>query len=83
MQAGAALAQPCDHLGLREPVQALVGVPLGEGLLFAIGIVVANVPEGLLPTVTLALALGVQRMARRGAGVWPADFQSSVPPSNC
>jgi len=44
---------------------ALVGVPLGEGLLFAIGIVVANVPEGLLPTVTLALALGVQRMARR------------------
>ena len=43
----------------------LVGVPLGEGLLFAIGIVVANVPEGLLPTVTLALALGVQRMARR------------------
>jgi len=44
---------------------ALVGVPLAEGLIFAIGIVVANVPEGLLPTVTLALALGVQRMARR------------------
>ncbi len=44
---------------------ALVGVPLGEGLLFAIGIVVANVPEGLLPTVSLALAFGVQRMARR------------------
>jgi len=28
---------------------------------------VANVPEGLLPTVTLALAMGVTRMARRNA----------------
>jgi len=32
---------------------------------FAIGIIVAFVPEGLLPTVTLALAMGVQRMAKR------------------
>jgi magnesium-transporting ATPase (P-type) len=29
--------------------------------------IVANVPEGLLPTVTLALAMGSQRMARRNA----------------
>ena len=35
-----------------------------ESLIFAIGIIVALVPEGLLPTVTLALALGVQRMAK-------------------
>jgi len=28
---------------------------------------VANVPEGLLPTITLALAVGVRDMARRGA----------------
>ncbi len=34
---------------------------------FGIGIIAANVPEGLLPTVTLALALGSQRMARRNA----------------
>ena len=27
-------------------------------------VIVANVPEGLLPTLTLALALGVQRLAR-------------------
>ena len=27
----------------------------------------ANVPEGLLPTITLALAVGVREMARRGA----------------
>jgi Ca2+-transporting ATPase len=34
-----------------------------QGLVFALGVIVANVPEGLLPTLTLALALGVQRMA--------------------
>ena len=44
-----------------------VGMGPMESLVFAIGILVANVPEGLLPTVTLALALNVQRMARRRA----------------
>jgi calcium-translocating P-type ATPase len=39
-------------------------LPFAEGFLFALGVIVANVPEGLLPTLTLALALGVQRMAR-------------------
>lgn len=34
---------------------------------FGIGIIVANVPEGLLPTVTLALAMSSQRMAKRQA----------------
>ncbi len=38
-------------------------------LTFAIGMIVANVPEGLLPTVTLALAVGVQRLAARHAVV--------------
>jgi len=36
-------------------------------LIFAIGIIVANVPEGLLPTVTLALSLASRRMAYRDA----------------
>lgn len=45
----------------------LAGLPLADGAIFAIGIVIANVPEGLLPTMTLALAMGVQRMARRNA----------------
>ena len=44
-----------------------VGMGPLESLVFSIGIIVANVPEGLLPTVTLALALNVQRMARRNA----------------
>jgi magnesium-transporting ATPase (P-type) len=43
------------------------GLTRTEAFLFAIGIIVANVPEGLLPTLTLALALGVRRMARRNA----------------
>lgn len=42
-----------------------VGLPFWSNILFAIGLIVANVPEGLLPTVTLALAMGAQRMARR------------------
>ena len=40
---------------------------VGEGFVFALGVVVANVPEGLLPTLTLALALAVKHMARRGS----------------
>jgi sodium/potassium-transporting ATPase subunit alpha len=45
----------------------LIGLPFWVNFVFAIGIIVANVPEGLLPTVTLALALAAQRMARRNA----------------
>ncbi|MEO8259575.1 MAG: cation-transporting P-type ATPase [Acidobacteriota bacterium] len=45
----------------------LIGMPFWTTLMFAIGIIVANVPEGLLPTVTLALAIGSQRMAKRHA----------------
>lgn len=45
----------------------LIGTPAQDGFLFAIGVTVALVPEGLLPTVTLSLALGAQRMARSNA----------------
>jgi sodium/potassium-transporting ATPase subunit alpha len=45
----------------------VMGLPFWESLLFGIGIIVANVPEGLLPTVTLSLAMATQRMARRNA----------------
>ncbi len=43
------------------------GLSLTAASTFAIGLLVANVPEGLLPTITLALAVGVRRMARRRA----------------
>ena len=49
----------------------VIGLWTGLGFwisaIFGIGIIVANVPEGLLPTVTLALALSSQRMAKRRA----------------
>ncbi len=45
----------------------LIGRGFWHNFLFAIGIIIANVPEGLLPTVTLSLAMGSQRMARRKA----------------
>jgi sodium/potassium-transporting ATPase subunit alpha len=41
------------------------GLTFWENFIFAIGIIVANVPEGLLPTVTLSLAIATQRMAAR------------------
>ncbi len=43
----------------------ILGLQFGESFLFGVGIIVANVPEGLLPTVTLALAMATQRMAGR------------------
>jgi len=48
-------------------IGAFLGFPFWSNLMFAIGIIVANVPEGLLPTVTLSLAMATQRMARRNA----------------
>nr|MBI3614084.1 cation-transporting P-type ATPase [Nitrospirota bacterium] len=45
----------------------LLGLVFWQNFIFAIGIIVALVPEGLLPTVTLALAMGSQRMAKRNA----------------
>ncbi len=43
------------------------GEMLIASLIFAIGIIVANVPEGLLPTVTLSLSMASNRMARKFA----------------
>ena len=45
----------------------VAGLSLADAGVFAIGLLVANVPEGLLPTITLALAVGVRRMAKRRA----------------
>jgi sodium/potassium-transporting ATPase subunit alpha len=48
-----------------------LGLFSGKGIMpasiFAIALIVANVPEGLLPTIALSLSLASQRMARRNA----------------
>ncbi|WP_286158525.1 cation-transporting P-type ATPase [Streptomyces sp. CB03911] len=51
------------------PVGLAAGLSLAAAVSFAIGLLVANVPEGLLPTITLSLASGVRDLARRGAVV--------------
>ena len=51
------------------PAGAAAGLSWAAAATFAIGLIVANVPEGLLPTITLALAVGVRDLARRGAVV--------------
>ncbi len=43
----------------------IVGMNLLAAAVFAIGIIVANVPEGLLPTLTMSLSVAAQRMAKR------------------
>jgi magnesium-transporting ATPase (P-type) len=48
-------------------VAGFAGMGVTDRFVFAIGVTVALVPEGLLPTVTLSLALATQRMARRNA----------------
>jgi Ca2+-transporting ATPase len=45
----------------------LRGMPFGEILMVAISQMVSMVPEGLPVAMTIALAVGMQRMARRGA----------------
>jgi P-type Ca2+ transporter type 2C len=42
-----------------------LGTPTEDALLMAIGIIVAVVPEGLISTVTLTLAIAVQRLAQK------------------
>ncbi|HVV29467.1 MAG TPA: cation-transporting P-type ATPase [Mycobacteriales bacterium] len=45
------------------------GLSFLNAVIFAVGLLVGNVPEGLLPVITLALGIGVRELARRGAVV--------------
>jgi calcium-translocating P-type ATPase len=52
------------------PIATLAaGLSLSAGVVFAVGLIVGNVPEGLLPVITLALAVGVRELVARGAVV--------------
>ncbi|MFE0404610.1 cation-translocating P-type ATPase [Streptomyces nigra] len=48
-------------------VRASTGQPFVETFVFALGVMVALVPEGLPATMSVSLAFGVRRMARRHA----------------
>jgi magnesium-transporting ATPase (P-type) len=50
-----------------------LGLPATDAFLFGVGVGVALVPEGMLPTVTLSLARGAQSMASRNALVRRLD----------
>ncbi|MGH2878346.1 MAG: HAD-IC family P-type ATPase, partial [Solirubrobacteraceae bacterium] len=45
------------------------GLSFKDSIVFAVGLLVGNVPEGLLPVITLALAVGVRELVRKGAVV--------------
>jgi len=51
------------------PLGLVAGLSFVAAISFAIGLLVANVPEGLLPTITLALSVGVRELARKGTVV--------------
>ncbi|OCB49746.1 magnesium-transporting ATPase [Mycobacterium vulneris] len=52
------------------PVATLgAGLSFVNAVIFAVGLLVGNVPEGLLPVITMALAIGVRGLARQGAVV--------------
>ncbi len=64
--AGIALAMGAAFI----PLASLgTGLPVGDAVVFAIGLIVGNVPEGLLPVITLALAIGVRELVQQGAVV--------------
>ncbi|HRD59842.1 MAG TPA: HAD-IC family P-type ATPase, partial [Nocardioides sp.] len=54
-------------------VAVLLGLSVTDAFLFGVGVGVALVPEGMLPTVTLSLARGAQTMAGRSALVRRLD----------
>ena len=60
----AAIGVAAVLLGIAAAVR---GFPVSDAALAGISLAVAAVPEGLPAVVTIALAVGVQRMARRGA----------------
>jgi calcium-translocating P-type ATPase len=61
--AGAALGIGAALFAVRLPA----GQDLVESFVFALGVMVAIVPEGLPATLSVSLAIGVRRMARRHA----------------
>lgn len=64
-----------------------IGIGIGrewiENLVFAIGIIVANVPEGLLSTVTVALTITAKRMAAKNVLVKNLEAVETLGSTTC
>jgi len=64
-----------SFLGITFFILALInGYTLLEAIVFLIGIVVANVPEGLLPQLTVALTITAKKMLEFGVLVQNLDI---------
>ncbi|MFA9272970.1 MAG: HAD-IC family P-type ATPase, partial [Baekduiaceae bacterium] len=61
----------------------LLGTDPQDGFLFAIGVTVALIPAGLMPTVTLSLAIGAQRMAEHDALVRRLESVETLGSTTC
>ncbi|USS88801.1 cation-translocating P-type ATPase [Fructilactobacillus cliffordii] len=59
-----------------------VHYPVAKSFIFALGMIVAFIPEGLLPTVTLSLAHGTQVMAKRHALLKSLDSVETLGETN-
>ncbi len=60
----------------------ILGLLSGKGLLmaaiFSLSLIVANVPEGMLPTITLSLSIASQNMAKRNALIKNLDSAQTL-----
>jgi sodium/potassium-transporting ATPase subunit alpha len=61
----------------------IIGRDIIENLVFAIGIIVANVPEGLLATVTVALTITAKRMAAKNVLVKNLEAVETLGSTTC
>lgn len=61
----------------------IYGYEIIANIVFAIGIIVANVPEGLLATVTVSLALTAKRMARKKVLVKNLESVETLGSTSC
>jgi len=64
-------------------VLLLLGAAPSDGFVFAIGVAVALVPEALLPTITLSLAVGARRMAGHHALVRRLEAVETLGSTTC